>query len=85
MNMDEAIIDDFKQFMTATITQQTSHLVSKDDIANMATKDDIARLERKINEIQLAVQHSAIDYTSVVDDQAQDHELRIKKLEQKIV
>ncbi len=55
MNMDEAIIDDFKQFMTATITQQTSHLVSKDDIANMATKDDIARLERKINEIQLAV------------------------------
>lgn len=83
--MNEEIINDFKQFITATITQQTSHLTTKDDIANMATKDDIARLEQKIDDLGSSVQHSAINYTSAVDDQVQDHEQRIKRLEQKTV
>jgi len=57
------------------VTQLTSRL---------ATKDDVARIETKIDDLHTAVQQSAIDYTSLADYQVQDHEKRIVRLEQKV-
>lgn len=74
--MNDEVIQDLKQFISATISQQTAHL---------ANKNDIARIEDKINEIQSAIEQSAIGYTTVVDEQVQDHEKRIIRLEQKTV
>jgi hypothetical protein len=87
--MNEAIINDFKQFITAPIAQQTSHLATKGDLTDLqedisGIKEDITRLDHKIDTLQAAVQQSAIDYTSTVDAQVQDHEQqRIKRLEQR--
>lgn len=80
--MNEELVADLKQFITATITQQTAHLATKDDIANMATKHDIARIEQKIDDLQADVQHSVIDYVTIVDNQVQDHHRRLTLLEQ---
>ncbi len=74
--MNDEIIQDLKQFISATISQQT---------ANLATRNDIERIEGKIDEIQSAVEQSAIGFTTVVDDQVRDHEKRIVRLEQKAV
>lgn len=72
--MNDDVIQDLKQFIAATVSQQT---------ADLATKDDIARIERKIDQVQTAVEDSVIGFTSAVDDQVQDHEKRITRLEQK--
>lgn len=44
--MDEDTVTDLKQFIAATITQQTSDI--KEDIAGI--KDDIGRLEQKVDD-----------------------------------
>ncbi|OGL31015.1 hypothetical protein A3D14_01880 [Candidatus Saccharibacteria bacterium RIFCSPHIGHO2_02_FULL_47_12] len=81
--MDEDTIADLKQFITATISQQMANVAAKEDLEHLAKKKDLERVEKKIDDIQTAVQHSAINYTSAVDEQVQDHEKRLTKLEQK--
>lgn len=89
--MDQAVVDDLKQFITTTTSQQivqhTVHLATKSDIENMATKDGINQLEerlgQRIDDLQDAVQQSAINYTAALDDQVQDHEKRLNRLEGK--
>ncbi|MGH7249908.1 MAG: hypothetical protein ACREGC_02950 [Minisyncoccia bacterium] len=72
--MNDDTIQDLKQFISTTVSQQ---------MANVATKDDIARIEKKIDHVQAAVEQSVIGYTSAVDEQVQDHEKRLAHLEHK--
>lgn len=74
--MDGTIITDLKQFITATVSQHTTDL---------ATKDDIARLDKKIDdradEILAAVGETMTVNTEAVDQQLADHKRRLTKLE----
>ncbi len=81
--MNDDTIQDLKQFIAATVSQQTADLATKDDLNGLATKDDLSRIERKIDAVQAAVEQSAIGYTSTVDEQVQNHEKRITHLEHK--
>jgi hypothetical protein len=87
--MNDDTITDLKQFITATLSQQFSNYVTKDDITELATKSDLkkleTKLETKIDNIQNAIDESAIPFTHAVDDQVQDHERRLKRLETKAV
>jgi hypothetical protein len=75
--MNEEIINDLKQFIVATVTQSTSHLATKEDIANMATKDDIAVLNQRFDDMDLKMDTIA---DALAEDIA-DHEQRISKFE----
>jgi fatty acid/phospholipid biosynthesis enzyme len=46
--MNDDVIADLKQFIAATVSQQMSGFVTKDDLKGLATKDDIARVEGDI-------------------------------------
>ncbi|MEO6760890.1 MAG: hypothetical protein ABI220_00740 [Candidatus Saccharimonadales bacterium] len=85
MNNDQ--IDDLKQFIAATIRQQTTNTATKDDIATiidkMATKDDIARLEHKVNDIQTSIGDALATSNDAVDERLVDHENRLTALETK--
>ncbi len=90
--MDDTTLADLKQFITATVSQQMAGLASKDDIAGLATKGDItriedrlARVETKIDEIQNDINETVVGYVTSVDDQVQDHEKRLTKLEHNAV
>jgi archaellum component FlaC len=50
--MNEEVISDLKQFIAATVSQQMSGFVTKDDLKDLATKDDIARLEGEVTGIK---------------------------------
>ncbi|HUC87889.1 MAG TPA: hypothetical protein VMR95_01960 [Candidatus Binatia bacterium] len=86
--MNDDTIADLKQFIAATLSQQFSNYVTKDDIAELATKSDLkkleTKLETKIDNIQTAIDESVIPFIQAVDDQVQDHEIRLKRLEPKI-
>ena len=66
--MNDAQLDDLKQFIAATVSQAT---------ADMATKDDIKRLEVKIDDLDLKVDI----ISDTLNDRLNDHEARLKKLE----
>ena len=70
--MDETQLDDLKQFITATVSQST---------VNMATKDDIKRIEVKIDDLDLKVD----TISDALNDRLNDHGVRLTKLEQQIV
>lgn len=72
--MNDDTINDLKQFIATTISQQTSDL---------ATKEDIQRIEDKIDNLSSSVAE-AIEATNEVSEAVvNDHEQRIVKLEQK--
>jgi hypothetical protein len=88
--MDEEVIADLKQFISAEIFQRTSNLATKDDLKKfaakkdllpLATKEDLVKLKYRVEEIHQALEQSAIGFTSEVDQQVQDHEQRISRLE----
>ena len=88
MNDDQ--LADLKQFIVATVSQQTGHLatknelanlVTKDELSNLATKDDIARIERKIDDIQVAIGEAISSTNESADTQFAAHEKRITNLE----
>jgi hypothetical protein len=84
--MNEEIINDLKQFIVATVTQSTSHLATKEDIANMATKDDIANMATKDDIAVLNQRFDDMDLKmdTIADALAEDiadHEQRISKFE----
>jgi polyhydroxyalkanoate synthesis regulator phasin len=84
--MDEDVIADLKQFITATISQQMSDVATKDDIASiraeMATKTDITRLEQKLDELQQAVGEAVDTSNDAADARMKALEGRVSKLEQ---
>ncbi|MEC3979629.1 hypothetical protein QMK34_30680 [Amycolatopsis sp. H20-H5] len=84
----EELFTDLKQFITATVSQQTAGLATKDDIANMTTKDDIDGLraeikvlDEKVDIIQAAIADTFTYTAGTTDTTLQDHEHRLRKLE----
>ena len=76
--MNDEIINDFKQFVTATVSQQTSDI--HDDIEKLDTK-----LSNKIDDLSTSVAEALNSTTDATDTQLKDHERRIGLLEQKTV
>ena len=76
--MNDEIINDFKQFVTATVSQQTSDI--HDDIEKLDTK-----LSNKIDDLSTSVAEALNSTNDATDTQLKDHERRIGLLEQKTV
>jgi hypothetical protein len=74
--MNDDAIQDLKQFIAATVSQQTSGL---------ATKLDVERLESKMDDLSSAVAEALDTSSDAAQSQISDHESRISKLEQKFV
>ena len=72
MNDDQ--LDDLKQFITATVSQAT---------ADMATKDDISSIENKLDNIQSAIGDAISTSNEIFDEKIDDHDRRISTLELK--
>ena len=75
--MNDAQLDDLKQFFVATVSQAT---------ANMATKQDLGGLERRI-EKKLGKMIDDLDLkidtiSETLNEHLNDHETRITRLEQ---
>ena len=81
--MNDDVIQDLKQFIAVTVSQQTSDMATKEDISNMATKEDIEKIEDKIDNLSSSVAEAIEQTNEVQDSQIKDHEDRIVKLEQK--
>lgn len=65
------ILDDMKQFTTATVSQQTSDI-----------REDLTRLEEKVDDIASGIGEALDISNETTDKQIKDHEARILKLEQ---
>lgn len=91
----EEILQDLKQFITATVSQQTAHLATKDDITDL--KGDINRLELRMDQTETKLDQAIEKLDGVaglVEDMhkkqeslienAKDHEHRITRLEHKL-
>jgi ElaB/YqjD/DUF883 family membrane-anchored ribosome-binding protein len=83
----EELFDDLKQFITATVSQQTAHLDTRIDgveqrltdvEARMATKDDLARVEERLNgkldQVQDAIADTVTQVAEAADVAVQNHE-----------
>lgn len=86
----EELFTDLKQFVAATISQQTAHLATKDDIIDVRTelkeditavRVDIKQLDEKLDLIQDAIADTLTLTTKRIDATTQDHEQRIRRLE----
>ena len=77
MNDDQ--FDDLKQFISATVSQATASMATKDDLNKLDIKID--RLELKVDELSAHVAEALDNQSSATDDQLRDHEVRIVKLE----
>lgn len=78
--MNDDVIDDLKQFISAEITQKTSSLATKDNLNDLKSelKEDISRLEARVDDVHQAIEDIAVTYISEVNNQVQGHEKRIK-------
>jgi len=77
--MNDDIIQDLKQFITTTISQQTADLANKEDISNVDKK-----LSSKIDDLSNSVAEALESTNETTEDQLNDHNQRITKLEQKV-
>jgi fatty acid/phospholipid biosynthesis enzyme len=80
--MNEDVIADLKQFIAATVSQQMSGFVTKEDLRDLATKDDIttlkgeiagvkadvARVEHKVDDLQEAVAEALNNANDAVEE-----------------
>ena len=84
--MDNDTIADLKQFISATVSQNTMDIRQdisgiKGDISGI--KGDIQRLDKKIDDLTDSVASAMHSTDEAVDEQLHSHEKRITKLEQK--
>ncbi|MDZ7786051.1 MAG: hypothetical protein U5L95_02930 [Candidatus Saccharibacteria bacterium] len=90
--MNDDTIQDLKQFIATTVSQQTSDLATKEDITNL--EKDISSLEKniskldkklstKIDDLAASVGEALDTSNEAIDNQLEDHNKRISKLEQK--
>ena len=77
----EELLQDLKQFITATVSQQTAHLATKGDVS--AIRADIKALDTKTDQAQDGVGDTLIKLTKALDvtNEVQDHERRLTRLE----
>jgi hypothetical protein len=79
----EELLNDLKQFIEATISQQMAGFATKDDLANFATKDDIKALDEKLDTVQDAIAETVTQALEPIDTTLQDHEQRLGRLERR--
>jgi len=72
--MNDDTVQDLKQFISTTVSQE---------MANLATKDDINRLESKIDDLSGSVAEALENTNETTDTQLKDHDKRITRLERK--
>jgi hypothetical protein len=88
----EELLQDLKQFITATVSQQTTGLATKEDLVDLATKRDVKdevigaekRLMQHIDNVQDAIAETITKAMEEVDKPDKDHERRITALEHKL-
>lgn len=80
MIMNDDVIQDLKQFITATVTQATSHLATQDSV-KMQLKDLETNLEKKFDDRIDALDEKLDAVLEATGEQLADHEQRITKLE----
>lgn len=83
----EELLADLKQFIEATVSQQMSQFATKEDLAELATKDDL-KSEIQGAEHRLGARIDVLDekidtIQDAIADTVQDHERRIRRLEQR--
>ena len=76
--MNEEVINDLKQFISATVSQQFA--VSADDIKTDILKE-VRNLDAKIDTISSAIAEALDTNNEVVEAQLKYHESRFTKLE----
>lgn len=76
--MNEDVIEDFKQFITATVSQQIADV--RTDIERLDNK-----LSNKIDDLSDSVAEAIQASNDSTDTQFNDHDQRITKLEQKVI
>lgn len=82
--MDEDTINDLKQFISTTVSQQLSQQTEelrkefRGDLSN-----EISRLEQKIDDLSAAVGDALDNTHQATDDRLNNHEQRITRLEHK--
>ena len=79
----EEMLQDLKQFITATVSQQMANVATKDDIADLRAelKADIAALNDKVDLVQDAIAEVVTHTDAVVKATLDDHEQRLRRLE----
>jgi len=77
--MNDDVIADLKQFISSTISQQTSDL--RADIAGLS--EGITQLDARVDSLSSAVAESLDNTNEATDALLKDHAFRITKLEQK--
>jgi len=91
--MNDDAIQDLKQFISTTISQQISDLATKEDISKL--KSDISKLEAdisnldknlssKIDDLSNSVSEALESTNETTGEQLRDHNQRIIKLEKKV-
>lgn len=85
----EELFTDLKQFIAATVSQEVDGLRKeiKADIKQLDEKlsADIKRLDEKLDAIQDAIAETLTHATEPLDATVQDHEQRLRRLEQRSV
>jgi peptidoglycan hydrolase CwlO-like protein len=84
--MNEEVIQDLKQFIEATVSQQMAGLATKEDVKALDAKIDrvdakIDRLDKKVDAIQDAIAETMTHANEAMDATLQDHERRLTRLE----
>ncbi len=84
--MNDDTIADLKQFIAATISQQTTDL--REDMSEMkadlhVVKDGLVLVNKKVDNLSNAVGEALDTSNTATDQQLKDHEQRIVQLEQK--
>lgn len=91
----EELLQDLKQFITATVSQQTAHLATKDDVADL--KGDINRLELRMDQTETKLDQVIERLDGVAGmvedihkkqegliDKVNEHDVRLGRLEHKL-
>lgn len=76
----EELLQDLKQFISATVSQQTAGLATKDDIVRLEVRID--KTDAKLDEVKERLEGVA----GMVEDmhkKVNEHDLRIERLEHK--
>ncbi len=86
--MNDDIVNDLKQFITATVSQQLANQTEDilEDVKKLEIKIDNgnSKLNHKVDDISISIGEALDTANDVVDKQIKDHENRISILEQKL-
>ena len=74
--MDEDQLNDLKQFISATVSQATANMATKDDIGKLDNR--IGRLEKKVDDFDLKID----TISETLNERLNEHETKLTKLEQ---